>query len=90
MTLSTIEIEEGWIAEPCGCAYHPGSNIPRDIGGGMTVVSEGFRRRWCEEHTADLMQRRAEMHYRLYEAPDTPAPNRLERYLQERDLKKGG
>lgn len=83
--LTPIEIEEGWIAEPCGCAYHPGSNTPRHLGAGMTVVGEGFMRRTCQTHLDEIERQRAALRYRLFEAPDTPAPSRLERWLANRD-----
>lgn len=83
--LTPIEIEEGWVAKPCGCAYHPGENVVlEDDGKGYQLISkQGFRARWCDEHTAEIMREREALRYRLFEAPDTPAPNRLERYAQE-------
>ncbi|USN16249.1 hypothetical protein PAPPERLAPAPP_05080 [Brevundimonas phage vB_BpoS-Papperlapapp] len=80
--LTPAEIDEGWMAEPCGCAYHPGSSTPRDLGGGMVVVNEGFRRRWCQTHTDELMRDGAALRYRLFEAPDAPAPSPMEHWLR--------
>ncbi|USN15439.1 hypothetical protein KIKIMORA_02930 [Brevundimonas phage vB_BpoS-Kikimora] len=66
--LTPSEIEEGWIAEPCGCAYHPGSNVERYIGDGMTIVSEGFRKRHCQAHLDEIMVDRAALRERLFGA----------------------
>lgn len=80
--LTPAEIDEGWCAEPCGCAYHPGSNETRDIGGGMEIIAEGFRRRWCRKHADELTRERAALRYRLFEAPDAPTPSPMAMWLR--------
>ncbi|UTC29019.1 hypothetical protein MARCHEWKA_05070 [Brevundimonas phage vB_BpoS-Marchewka] len=80
--LTPAEIDEGWRAEPCGCAYHPGSSTPRRIDGGMVVVNEGFRRRWCQAHTDEIMQKRDALRQRLFEAADLPTPSPMTLWLR--------
>lgn len=64
--LTPNEIEEGWVAQPCGCAYHPGSNTPRYLGGGVTVINEGYRKRTCQAHLDDIARRRLALREHLF------------------------
>ena len=80
--LTPAEIDDGWVAQPCGCAYNRGDTTTRDIGGGWTVTGSGWRQRWCQTHADEIERKRQALRARLFEAADQPTPNAMVRWLK--------